>query len=158
VPQPADAGADGGLGTTSASCSDLELVGREVEPLGVVGAPGTSASASLPTDGTYDLVEARVYRSLGGVAGPTGATLKGAVSVSGSSIELVLRAQPGGADDRRRGILLLADAGTGPATIAWECPRSENEQVSIAIKTTSAEGFTLGRLTLSQELVFARRQ
>ncbi len=133
------AGSDAG----GSKCSDLKVTSAPVDQVAFVDLL-PPATGGIMTDGTYDLTEARVYRSVGGTPGPTGVSIEGALRITGRQIERVLLPKQNatqGAELRVSGN--LTTSGTS-ASVSLTCPGSVDEQLSYSVSS--------GKLTFANPL------
>jgi hypothetical protein len=141
---------DSGLGT----CTDLTNKGAVVDENAIAGDFVGTGGAIL--DGTYDVIEARLYLGAGSTAvpGPTNRSYKGTIRVEGTTYESVLVTQTGGVDApevRTKGTL-TAD-GTSAATLALSCPSASQERLNYSVSGT---GLTLSNAASRVTFVYAR--
>lgn len=82
TPGRTDAGVDAGNG-----CTDLPITGVQILQQIVVGEPQPGTGGAL-VDGTYDIVDATLYSSVGSaVPGPSGASYQGSMRITNGTFE-----------------------------------------------------------------------
>jgi hypothetical protein len=134
-----DAGSDAG----GSKCSDLKVTSAPVDQVAFVDLL-PPATGGIMTDGTYDLTEARVYRSVGGTPGPTGVSIEGALRITGRQFERVLLPKQNatqGIELRVSGTITVSGSS---ASVALACPNAVDEQLTYSVSN--------GRLTFVNPL------
>jgi hypothetical protein len=138
---------DGGL------CTDLDITAATVEENGVNGDFTGSGGAII--DGTYDVVEVRLYLGPSGIGGPTGITYQGAVRINGTVYESAINVggTGGSGETTKRGTLTPSGADS-TATLSLTCPAAETDNVTYSAQPN---GLTLYNVQTKIALVLRPR-
>jgi hypothetical protein len=160
---PTGSGGGGYVNPTDASspstedggaCTDLEITGSVIDENGVNGE--FTAVGGVILDGTYDIVEARLYLGASGLGGPTSTTYQGSVRINGTSYEsAVIAAAPGApsVETRSKGTLNPDGADAG-AALELTCPVGSNEDLTY---TATGDSLTLYNPSTKVALVLRQR-
>jgi hypothetical protein len=125
------------------ACTDLANTGLVVDETAVntdfVGVGGSIV------DGTYNIVEVRLYVGASGTPGPTNRTHQGSIRVTGSTYESVIVARTaGGPAPEVRNQGTLSPNGTNAATLELTCPTTSQEQLTYSAATNTLTIFNSG--------------
>jgi len=147
---PFDGGDDGG------SCTSLAPGGAQVDQTRLVDDPPLGTGGPL-LDGTYDLIEARLYVGVSGLPGLTGNRYQGSLRLTGTAAEraLVVFTNANGLSTSSfvRGTLTAS----GPnATLAVTCPGPQQESYSVAVANAGAT-LTLVNQVTKEAFVWSKR-
>jgi hypothetical protein len=144
--------ADASDGGDAGACTNLSNTGTVVD-LNAVNddlPPGTGGTV---LDGTYDIVEARLYQGLAGVPGLTGTTYQGSIRITGPTFERVVIVRTAAGPSETRSTGTFAASGTS-ATIGLTCPVAAQEQLAYSVLNNS---LTLSNHATKESFVFARQ-
>lgn len=151
---PTDAGGD-----ASTACTNLENTGSLVDQNSFADDPPVATGGAV-LDGTYDLIEARLYRS-SGVPGLTGTSYLGSMRITGAGttntiLERVMSITTSGASaattSTSRGVMNLPGGTTG--TIVLSCPFGAQESIAYSVV---GNDLTLTNLTTNESFVYTKQ-
>ena len=148
-----EGGANVDAGDAAASCGDLPLSGNSIDEIGVVGEAPAGTGGAL-TDGVYEITTATRYVG-SGVPGLTGTRWRGALRISGVTVERFTRAEPSSGSavqSHDRGSITAVAANLSYTVL---CPSGIGmQQFSY---TVNGNSFTWTNLLTKESFVFTRK-
>jgi hypothetical protein len=144
-----DARADAG------ACTTLDIGGAQVDQQGVVGDPPAGSGGTV-LDGTYDMIEARLYVGAAGAPGVTGNRFQATLRITGGTMEraVIFTSNAGGST---RSFVSGTLTVSGPnATYAIACPNPTQESLAISV-LSGGTSLTLTNQVTKEAFVWSKR-
>ena len=149
------AGASGAPPSMITSAEPGRGPSRTVSPHGVVGDPPAGSGGTV-LDGTYDMIEARLYVGAAGAPGITGNRFQATLRITGGTTEraVIFTSNAGGTT---RSFVSGTLTVSGPnATYAIACPNPTQESLAISV-LSSGTSLTLTNQVTKEAFVWSKR-
>jgi hypothetical protein len=145
-------------GTDAGVCTTLDIGGAQVDQQGILGDPPAGSGGAI-VDGTYDMVEARLYVGDAGTPGVTGNRFQASLRVTGGTVErsVIFTGNAGGsARSFVRGTLTRTTPTDPNGTYAIACPKEAQESLAISVLNSGAN-LTLTNQVTKEAFVWSKR-
>lgn len=134
-------------------CSDLDdTTAAEVQQNAVLD-DMPAGQGGVILDGTYDLIEARVYIS-SGVPGLTNTTIKGLIRITGTTFERITTVRIGTNAETTSAVSGTISSSDTNATIALSCPTPAQEPVTYSVLNNT---LTLSHFSTHESFVYRKQ-